>query len=426
MVKKCIKNLSKKGAAIKFQMERGFSNAQISKSLGIPESTVRYYRKRPDVKEIRRASKLPKKYIDKIYEMASNKTTREMPGGLIAIKINNKLKKDNILDKNGKILTITKSQVNRILKEKFGKPLKVRKVFYLNEAAKKKRLEFCQKIVQMGLEGKNIFFTDETRMDTTPNTKGESIRISTKIKNKIKKGEEEGYQKINREAKKYEPSIIVAGGISYYGLSDLILLNGTMRDFAYAQTLEFYKENYENFKKKNENLYFEQDGASCHTSKKIKVLLEKLFGDKLIQNAPHSPDIAYPIETLWAELKKRVKSRNPKNLEELKERTIEEWNKIPKDYIRNLFDNFIKRCNKIIELKGGRLEPEHLRDIRKEPEKEKVKFEENAKEDEEKRNLKLKLVYSKNELIKKAKKEIAIIRKKIKKKKTSSEKQKKI
>jgi len=77
-----------------------------------------------------------------------------------------------------------------------------------------------------------------------------------------------------------------------------------MTDFAYAQTLEFYKEKYEDFKKQNENLYFEQDGASCHTSKKIKALLEKYFDDKLIQNAPHSPDITYPIETLWAELKK--------------------------------------------------------------------------------------------------------------------------
>ena len=59
MVKEFIKNLSKKGAAIKYQMERGLSNAQISRSLGIPESTIRYYRKRPDMKEIKRASKLP-------------------------------------------------------------------------------------------------------------------------------------------------------------------------------------------------------------------------------------------------------------------------------------------------------------------------------------------------------------------------------
>ena len=175
MAKKSLKNLSKKGAAIVYQMERGLSNAQISKSLGIPESTIRYYRKRPAIKEIKRSSKLPQKYIDKIYELASNKTTREMPGGLIAIIINKKLKKDNVLDKNGKLITITKSQVNRILKKKYGKPLKVRKVFYLNEESKKKRLEFCQKIVQNGLEGKNIFITDETRIDTALNSKGESI-----------------------------------------------------------------------------------------------------------------------------------------------------------------------------------------------------------------------------------------------------------
>ena len=52
------------------------SNAVISKSLGISESTVRYYGGRLDVLEVKRASKLPKKYIDKIYEMDSNKTTR--------------------------------------------------------------------------------------------------------------------------------------------------------------------------------------------------------------------------------------------------------------------------------------------------------------------------------------------------------------
>ena len=46
-------------------------------------------------------------------------------------------------------------------------------------------------------------------MDTTPNTKGESIRFSTKIKNKIKKGEKESFQTINREAKKYKHKIFM-------------------------------------------------------------------------------------------------------------------------------------------------------------------------------------------------------------------------
>ena len=56
MMKKLIKNLNQKGSTIKHQMERGLSNAQISKSLWIPESTVRYYLKRIDIKEIKRDS----------------------------------------------------------------------------------------------------------------------------------------------------------------------------------------------------------------------------------------------------------------------------------------------------------------------------------------------------------------------------------
>ena len=65
--------------------------------------------------------------------------------------------------------------------------MKIRKVFYLNEETKKNRLKFCLRIVEMEfegkkLEGKNIFFTDETKMDTAQNTSGESIRVSTKIK----------------------------------------------------------------------------------------------------------------------------------------------------------------------------------------------------------------------------------------------------
>ena len=411
MAKKYFKKLTHKGEAIKYQMERGLSNAQISRTLGIPESTIRYYRQRPSNLEVKKSSKLPKKYIDKICELASNKTTREMPGRLISIKINKMLEKDNALDKKGKLLSITKSQVNRILKEKYGKPLKIKKVFYLSEEAMEKRLEFCKKIINMNLEGKNIFFTDETKIDTAPNTSNESIRASPRIKNMIKKGDKEGYNKINRETKKYEPSIILAGGVSFYGLSDLILLKGTMTEFSYSQALEYYKENYDEFTKDNEALYFEQDGASCHTSKKMKILLNELFGDKLIQNAPHSPDIAYPIETLWAELKKRVKSKNPKNLDELRQISIEEWNKIPKDFIQKLFRNFIKRCKKIIELKGGRLEPAHLRQIRQEANEEENNDEEqmiNEDKNTETKRLKLKMIFNEEELKKKQEKKLLL------------------
>ena len=36
---------------------------------------------------------------------------------------------------------------------------------------------------------------------------------------------------------------MIAGGISYYGLSDLMIMKGTMNDFQYAQALFNYKKN---------------------------------------------------------------------------------------------------------------------------------------------------------------------------------------
>ena len=47
-----------------------------------------------------------------------------------------------------------------------------------------------------------------------------------------------------------------------------------MTEFSYAQALEYYKESYNGFKQENEALYFEQDGASYHTSKKLKNYLK--------------------------------------------------------------------------------------------------------------------------------------------------------
>ena len=59
----------------------------------------------------------------------------------------------------------------------------------------------------------------------------------------------------DREEKKFEPSIIIAG----WGLTDLINQEGT-NEFSYAQILLYYKDSYDSIKKKlKEDLYFEQD-----------------------------------------------------------------------------------------------------------------------------------------------------------------------
>ena len=69
MAKEFMKKMTNKGASIRYQMDRGMTNAQISKSLRDPESTIRYYRKRPKNLISKRSTKLPKKYFSNLNDI---------------------------------------------------------------------------------------------------------------------------------------------------------------------------------------------------------------------------------------------------------------------------------------------------------------------------------------------------------------------
>ena len=97
-------------------------------------------------------------------------------------------------------------------------------------------------------------------------------------KERLKSGEREMYELVNRPIRKFEKSLMIAGGISYYGLSRLIFLEGTMNDFAYGQACIFYKEDIDAIRDKyGVKLIFEQDGAATHKTKANITLLNKLF-----------------------------------------------------------------------------------------------------------------------------------------------------
>ena len=280
-------------------------------------------------------------------------------------------------------------------------------------------------MLEKEIDGSQIFFTDETQIQTGAYIK-DSIRLSKENQIKLKEGKKEAFDLINRQEKKYESSIMIAGGICSFGLSRLILAENTVNEFDYAQALLYFKEDYDTFKKKYHcDLYFEQDGATSHTSQSNKNLIKELFGKQnFIQNPPSSPDLAYPIENLWGYIKPRIKKRNPENLDDLKKITIEEWDKIPKSIIDKCGKSYVKRLKKVIELNGERLEPFHLKEIEKELEEDSNKNEEDEKknfelilekEDEKKpKKLSMRIIYNDKRLGIKRKKEIAQLRKKIK------------
>jgi len=136
------KKVDEKITIIKFLLGKGYNQAKIARKTKYPKQTVSRLVKKIKGqganKKKKDKTKLPKKYFNKIIEMATNKTTRQMSGGAISNAINEELQNKKILNKKRKILSITKRQVNRILKKKLIQR-KVRKTFYLNSDHKKER-----------------------------------------------------------------------------------------------------------------------------------------------------------------------------------------------------------------------------------------------------------------------------------------------
>ena len=162
---------------------------------------------------IKKGKKISQFYVDKIISLTRNKTTSTISCRKIARIINISFKKRNIMQ-NGKPLNISFKTVRNYLKEVYGKPKKIRKVFYLNESQKKKRLEICHKILEREIEPKSIMLTDECRFDLGAYTR-DWIRLDSESQKKLKVGDLNVYDLINRLTREFESSIMVAGGISY-------------------------------------------------------------------------------------------------------------------------------------------------------------------------------------------------------------------
>jgi transposase len=79
---------------------------------------------------------------------------------------------------------------------------------------------------------------------------------------------------------------------------------------------------------------FQMDNDPKHTSRVVAKWL-KDNKVKVLEWPSQSPD-HYPIEHLWAELKKRVPTRRPTNLTQLHHLCLEEWAKIHPTYCGKL------------------------------------------------------------------------------------------
>jgi hypothetical protein len=119
-----------------------------------------------------------------------------------------------------------------------------------------------------------------------------------------------------------------------------------MLDDELGESLEYYG-------KTTEDIIFQQNNDSKHTSKKVKKWLGE--HDYEVMLWPCKSVDLNPIEHLWCLLKRKLKSyaEEPKGIEELWKRVQEQWDNIDNCDCQKLIESMARRVEGVMRARGG-------------------------------------------------------------------------
>lgn len=148
-------------------------------------------------------------------------------------------------------------------------------------------------------------------------------------------------------------SIMVWGGINRDGRTDLhVLERGTMTGVRYRdEILDVYVRPYAGAV--GPEFILMDDNARPHRARVVEQYLEQETIVRMDWPA-RSPDLN-PIEHVWNMLQVALSRRRaqPTTLAELGHALVEEWNNLPIGNIRVLIDSISRRCQAVIDARGG-------------------------------------------------------------------------
>jgi hypothetical protein len=110
-----------------------------------------------------------------------------------------------------------------------------------------------------------------------------------------------------------------------------------------------------------EGMWFQQDGATCHTACETMELLREKFPGRVISRngdrnwPPRSCDFSPCDFFLWGFVKSRVYANKPQTIPELKAEIGRVIGKIEPQICKNVIENFVKRGRVCQQSRGGHL-----------------------------------------------------------------------
>lgn len=145
--------------------------------------------------------------------------------------------------------------------------------------------------------------------------------------------------------------VMVWGAFGYNGVGPLRFLEGAVNANYYQEIVrEAIPECREKLQLEDQ-FFFLQDGAPCHTARTTMALLEAMDVETL-EHPPQSPDLN-PIEHLWAHIGHQLLNQPSSSRSDLQAKIQAIWDAIPLDYIHRLVDSMSRRIRAVKDAKGG-------------------------------------------------------------------------
>lgn len=227
-------------------------------------------------------------------------------------------------------------------------PYKVTAMHELKETDKGKRLQYCMWFKDFVIHYDNIlektFFTDEAWFNLSGYVNSQNRRIWCA---------ENPHEYVQKPL--HSQKIGVWCAISKRRIIGPIFFNDNVNSDLYLDHIihPFIGELNE---EERESAWFQQDGATAHTSNKSLRVLRQHFGERIISKGiwpSRSPDLTPPDYYLWGKLKDSVYMNNPHTIQELQVNITENIANITQNELMGVFQNMHRRVNACISVHGA-------------------------------------------------------------------------
>ncbi len=145
-------------------------------------------------------------------------------------------------------------------------------------------------------------------------------------------------------------SLKVWGCMSACGMGSLYIWKGTINAERYIQVLEQHMLPSRRRLFQGRPCIFQHDNARPHTASITKSWLRRR-SIRVLKWPACSPDLS-PIENIWRIIKRKMRQRRPKTVEQLEGCIRQEWDNIPIPKLEQLVSSVPRRLQTVIKRRG--------------------------------------------------------------------------